>query len=165
MSSQIGRFTVCAGEKSFDVDVEPGGQIRVEGWTEPVVVAPVELNRTGTYRVMLGGRSVQVFVADAGETRWVFADGDVFEFDVQRQGAVRRRPRAPHDMLSAPMPATVVKILAEPGRAVRRGDTLIVLEAMKMELSVRAPREGTVRGVYCDEGELVAPGKVLVEID
>jgi acetyl/propionyl-CoA carboxylase alpha subunit len=76
----------------------------------------------------------------------------------------RRRARGALDT-SAPMPATVVKVLAEPGTRVRKGDTLIMLEAMKMELAVKAPRDGVVRAVKCQPGELVQPGVNLVELE
>jgi pyruvate carboxylase len=62
------------------------------------------------------------------------------------------------------MPATVVKVLAETGSRVRRGDALIVLEAMKMELAIRAPRDGIVTAVHCREGDLVQPDRVLIEV-
>jgi 3-methylcrotonyl-CoA carboxylase alpha subunit len=66
--------------------------------------------------------------------------------------------------LSAPMPATVVKVLARPGATVKKGDTLILLEAMKMELPLRAPADATVKAVHCAEGELVRPEQTLIEL-
>ena len=63
------------------------------------------------------------------------------------------------------MPATVVRVDAIPGAAVHRGDTLIVLEAMKMELPVRAPGDGTVKAVHCKPGDLVQPGVPLIEME
>jgi 3-methylcrotonyl-CoA carboxylase alpha subunit len=101
-------------------------------------------------------------VAD-GDKRWVFLDGDVYEFDVQRLG--RRRSSAHHSSLMAPMPATVTRINVAVGDAVARGDTLLVLEAMKMELPVRAPSDGTISSIACREGELVQPGVPLIELD
>jgi biotin carboxyl carrier protein len=62
------------------------------------------------------------------------------------------------------MPAMVLKGLVEPGSSVKKGDTVIILEAMKMELPVRTSREGVVGAVHCREGELVQPDTVLVEI-
>jgi biotin carboxyl carrier protein len=62
------------------------------------------------------------------------------------------------------MPATVVKILVTPGQAVRHGDTLVVLEAMKMELPIRAPGDAVVQAIHCREGELVQPDRTLVEL-
>ena len=65
----------------------------------------------------------------------------------------------------APMPATVVSIAAKPGHTVKEGDTVIVLEAMKMELPIKAPRSGVVKAVHCAQGELVQPGINLLEIE
>jgi 3-methylcrotonyl-CoA carboxylase alpha subunit len=62
------------------------------------------------------------------------------------------------------MPATVVRVMAGAGARVARGETLVMLEAMKMELPVRAPRDGVVRAVHCKEGELVQPGVTLIDL-
>ena len=117
-------------------------------------------------RVVVDGQTVdapaRAHAAADGEKRWVFLDGDVFEFEVARPG--RKRSGA-HGSLAAPMPATVVRVNIEVGATVKRGDTLLVLEAMKMELPVRATSDGTVSAVNCRVGELVQPGSPLVEID
>ncbi len=63
------------------------------------------------------------------------------------------------------MPATVIRVLAEPGREVKRGETLLLLEAMKMELPVRAPRDGKVKALHCQAGQLVQPGVPLVDLE
>jgi len=67
--------------------------------------------------------------------------------------------------LTAPMPATVIKIHVRPGDSVKKGDVVLLLEAMKMELPVRAAGEGVVRAVCCREGELVQADVVLVEFE
>jgi biotin carboxyl carrier protein len=63
------------------------------------------------------------------------------------------------------MPATVVKVLVEPGRTIAAGEVVLVLEAMKMELPIRSPRDGVVAAVRCTQGELVQPGVALVELE
>ena len=118
-------------------------------------------------RVLVDGTAVDVparaeAVAD-GDTRWVFLDGEVYEFEVQRAG--RKRTPGHHGSLTAPMPATVVRVNTQTGARVKKGETLLVLEAMKMELPVRATTDGTVAAVKCRVGELVQPGVPLVEID
>jgi 3-methylcrotonyl-CoA carboxylase alpha subunit len=116
------------------------------------------------------GNRVRAFVNGDEHATWVFIDGRTFRFEKVRTGSkgfekVRRGSgsRGLTD-LSAPMPATVLKILTAPGKTVRRGETLILLEAMKMELPLRAPQDGTVKEVLCEEGQLVQPGSILVEI-
>ena len=111
-----------------------------------------------------GNRTARAWAAVSEGTRWVFIDGEVFTFEVD-SGPRRRRSTAQHGSLTAPMPATVRKIVVKPGDAVRQGDVLIVLEAMKMELPVRAPAAGTVRAIRCEEGEMVQAGHELVEVD
>ena len=63
------------------------------------------------------------------------------------------------------MPATVIAVTVQLGQRVAAGDVLIRLEAMKMELPVRAPRDATVIAIKCREGELVQPGVPLLELD
>ena len=63
------------------------------------------------------------------------------------------------------MPATVAAVHVKPGQQVARGDVLITLEAMKMELAIKAPRDGRVRTIACRAGDLVQPGVPLVEIE
>lgn len=67
--------------------------------------------------------------------------------------------------LSAPMNGSIVRVLVEPGQTVEAGAALVVLEAMKMEHSIRAPHAGVVKALYCSEGELVEEGTPLVELD
>jgi biotin carboxyl carrier protein len=111
------------------------------------------------------GHAVAHVVAN-GDTTWVFIDGETFTVDIE--SAERARPRraaAGNEGLAAPMPATVIKVLIEPGAEVHRGDVLLLLEAMKMELPVRAPRDGRVTTLHCRPGELVQPGTPLVDLE
>jgi 3-methylcrotonyl-CoA carboxylase alpha subunit len=147
------RLTLRGGDRTATVDVSDGA-VTVEGSDMSVTgEAP------GVVRV--DGR--KAWVAAAGDTRWVYYDGRVHVLEVQRSDAPRRQRRQ-QESLAAPMPATVRQIRVTPGDQVARGDTLIVLEAMKMELPVRANEHGTVAAVHCREGELVQPGRPLVDI-
>src|SRR5579884_2244371 len=123
----------------------------------------------GTYRVETDGRSEVVFVAGPAGDRWAFSNGRLFRGvrtgneERARRGAVCGHHVA--QSLTAPMPATVIKVLVTPGAQVKRGDTVLVLEAMKMELAVRAPADASVTKVNCREGELVQPDTALVELE
>jgi len=70
-----------------------------------------------------------------------------------------------HGGLGAPMNGSIVRVLVEVGQAVEAGTPLVVLEAMKMEHSIRAAQAGTVKALFCQEGEMVSEGAVLVELD
>ena len=137
--------------------LEDDGSVSVAGDRIPAHAA-----EGGAVRV--GDPPRLAWTAATGETRWVFLDGDVFELAVEPEGR-RRRGTGHQGSLSAPMPATVVRVDAAPGDTVHRGDTLIILEAMKMELPVRAPADGTVKAVHCKPGDLVQPGVALIVIE
>jgi len=110
------------------------------------------------------GRRV-AFAAGAGGTTWVFLDGLVHEVRTGRAGAESSAPDDVLSALAAPMPARVSHIGVEPGQQVDAGQTLLVLEAMKMELPITAPRRGVIRSIACQVGDLVAPGVALVEME
>jgi biotin carboxyl carrier protein len=121
----------------------------------------------GIFRIDDRGTSRLAFAAGPADSRWVFLDGYTYVVDTSpgsRRGA-RRRGTAQDDALAAPMPATVVAVNVEPGQRVLRGDVMIVLEAMKMELPIRASRDAVVRAVACRPGELVQPGVPLLELE
>jgi acetyl-CoA carboxylase biotin carboxylase subunit len=80
--------------------------------------------------------------------------------------AARRRPHAAggQQSVTAPMPATVLKVAVKPGDAVKKGDLVVLLEAMKMELPVRAPADGVIASVTCQVGDLVQADATLIEL-
>jgi biotin carboxyl carrier protein len=123
----------------------------------------------GRFRIFDGTRQRLAYAVGPAEARWVFLDGRVYVIDVStggRGGAASRRTRLHDDemALASPMPATVAAIHVREGQPVSRGDLLVMLEAMKMELPIRAPRDGRVTVIACRIGELVQPGVRLVEI-
>jgi acetyl/propionyl-CoA carboxylase alpha subunit len=114
--------------------------------------------------VVEAARHRMIWAVVSGEVVWVFLDGEVFTFEIEQDVRRRRRSTGQHESLTAPMPATVRKVGVSAGDAVLRGDVLIVLEAMKMELPVRAHVDGVVTTVHCREGDLVQPGVRLIEL-
>jgi biotin carboxyl carrier protein len=129
--------------------------------------APVDVvgNERDGYEVRQpGGESVRGVAAVHGDAIWVSVEGTVFQFSIVR-GHTGGRAARDSDALSPPMSATVVRIAVKPGDRVAQGDLLVALEAMKMELPIRAPRDAVVTAVNCTEGDLVQPGTALVELD
>lgn len=117
----------------------------------------------GWYLVTDGERRYRVAVASDGDTQWVFVNGQVATIEAPKTG--RRRGKGRDAGVMSPMPATVVAVHVAPGQAVTEGELLIVLEAMKMELPIRAPRDGVVKTVGCAKGDLVPPGVNLLEFE
>lgn len=118
----------------------------------------------GLYRVSDGTREWTVAVAGPPDNRWVWIEGQVAKLDAPA-ARVRRGGRSGAGDLTAPMPATVISVKVAVGDTVAKGETLLMLEAMKMELAIRAPQDGVVKAINCREGELVQPAVPLVTVE
>ncbi len=112
-----------------------------------------------------------VYVASAGNRTWAFWDGRVYCLDAGSSARpapppstarAAGQPGVPHALI-APMPGTVLKVLVAPGAVVSKGESVVILEAMKMELPLAAIEDGVVIGVRCKEGELVDADTTLIE--
>ncbi len=155
-----------AGDRVVSVRVEPGGgrfRVAVDGRAHDV-----EVRRAagGEVDLAIDGRLVRAFVAESGPHRHVkVGDADAVAFRRAETRRERARPQAGgEEALTANMHAQVVAVRVKEGDRVERGQTLVVLEAMKMELRVQAPHAGRVKLVACREGEIVERGRVLLEI-
>lgn len=122
----------------------------------------------GVYRVVdADGRSDIVYVTGSFGDRWACWNGQVFRGDFRETGLRPHAGARAHGAhtLAAPMPATVLKVLVKPGDVVKKGDILVVLEAMKMELPLRASGDTVVAAVSCREGDIVQADAVLIELE
>jgi biotin carboxyl carrier protein len=149
-----------AGGIEREVSIGAEGGVTIDG-TEYAI----EAIGPGAWRVSDGDGAAIVYAARDEDGCAVHADGRVYRVDIERIGArPGRKAGASEHALAAPMPATVLSVLARVGQTVKAGDALLMLEAMKMELPVRAPHDGVVTAIHCREGELVQPGVTLVEV-
>jgi biotin carboxyl carrier protein len=148
------------GTHQRELSVSTDGTVTIDGQAYEVHAISV-----GAWHVWSGSGAAVVYAARDDDACWVHVDGRVYRVEITRAGVVpRRKTSAGEQALAAPMPATVLSLVARVGQAVRAGDTVLMLEAMKMELPVRAPRDGVVAAIHCREGELVQPGVILVEL-
>jgi 3-methylcrotonyl-CoA carboxylase alpha subunit len=111
------------------------------------------------------GRHVETFhcVRD-GDVVHLFWRGTAYRLEDDDEDA-RSAHRPVAGVLEAPMPGRVIAVRVVPGQAVSRGQELLVVEAMKMENALRAPRDGVVKTVAAKDGDMVIPGVVLVELE
>jgi biotin carboxyl carrier protein len=129
-----GVYSILLGGRSFDVHIN----------APPGSAA----NRQGPYAVQVGLRRYQVTVPDSRS---------------RRRGSVAREAEGPQD-ITAPMPGKVVKILVEENQQVKRDASLLVIEAMKMQNELRAPRNGRVEKIFVGEGAGVESGCKLLRL-
>ena len=119
----------------------------------------------GVVQVEVDGKVETLYVAGPPNDRWVFWNGRVYRGDFRTDAAATRRSHGATAVrtLTAPMPATIVTVHVQAGDAVTKGQVLMLLEAMKMELPIRAPGDAIVSAVHGTGGELVQADTPLIE--
>jgi biotin carboxyl carrier protein len=147
------RISVDGVELSADMRPVGGGQLYslLLDHASYEVVLDTDIQQRNAYGVMVSGLRYVVLVQDERSRRLAIAD---------------RSLRAPEGELAikAPIPGLVVKIMVVPGQDVAEGETLLILEAMKMENEIRSPRKGTVHEVRIEPAMQVATGQVLITL-
>jgi len=118
----------------------------------------------------LGGEQIRVgdeavTLIEKGDRRVVFIDGDAFSFGEPNYAGSGSGASASDGALRAPMPGKVVAVQAKAGDAVLKGQSIVVVEAMKMEHALTAPFDGTVAEVTAAVGDQVVDGAVLARVE
>lgn len=161
------QYQYVVGEEKFSLQIEKnsaGYTLTLNGQTYNLEAASL---REGELRFTLNGQPHRAFVAAEGAQRWLHLNGRAYNFSVPQVEKKPRRGQATgpkHDALTAQMPGVVRRVLISNGEAVEKGQTLLVLEAMKMEIKIAAPHAGKVEQVAVREGETVQRGQLLVEL-
>ena len=158
-------LTVNGAEKQVEILAQaPEWRFRVDGKERQALVTVVE---PGVYSILLEGRVYEASMDRAGQTLVVTVEGERFEVEVRdprgwsRKSVVGSQGAA---ALSAPMPGKVVRVLVAAGDVVEAGQGLLVVEAMKMQNEIKAPRAGQVISLTAREGATVAAGEPLATI-
>lgn len=164
------RFFATIDDHTYEIVIE-GDQISVDG-----VEIEANMQLTGQqdlYSLLMDHASHEVVVEADPLQRGQFGvmiagtryDVKVQDERVRRLSIAQQRPQAGGEIaVRAPIPGLVVKLLVAPGQEVVEGESLLILEAMKMENELRTPRAGVVHEVRTTPGAQVAHGQVLVTI-
>ena len=168
MSSRPSRFTAIVGETTRAVEVVALGdgryQVSIDG-----TVSTVDGRRTGAagLSLLIDHALADVSVVARGDTYLVDVGGRVHRVQLldARRARAAAAPGAGEREVRAAMPGKIVAVLVEAGAAVTRGQGLIVIEAMKMENEVAAPRDGTVRELRVQPGQTVEAGELLAVVE
>jgi len=162
------QFTYQIGEQQKTVTIEPvGDRFRVRVGEVEYIVS-VRQGEPDQLDLEVDGQQWQAVVARTPARHYVAVAGETWELEKPRPQRSKSHAHgsAPDTgSLTATMPGLVREILVAEGSEVGRGDTLVVLEAMKMELRLTAPSAGRVRRLHCAAGQVVERGQVLVEIE
>lgn len=163
-------YEVMIGEQSFRVELqhaETGWKCRLNGREFPVDVVAGE---DGVLSLLLAGKSYEVKQETTASETKVVVGQERFNVAVRDPRSFRSRRHAGADAqgvkkITAPMPGKVVRLLAGEGSAVEAGQSVIVIEAMKMQNELKAPKSGVLKKLNVKEGAAVEAGQSLAEVE
>lgn len=138
-----------------------GVEVTVDGGAHAPEVEPLA---PGTFLRRDGGRQETFHCVRDGARIHLFWRGVPYVLEEVSEAERTLHRHAAHG-LEAPMPGRVIAVKVEAGQRVGRGDEILIVEAMKMENAIRAPRDGVVGRVLAAVGDMVSPGVVLVELE
>ena len=138
-----------------------GLSLAIDGRT---ISAHGSLSDDGKFRATMEDRKRQGHFFAEGGSYALFLNGE--HYRIAQPDPVDIEDSSTHTGgLEAPMPGVIRALLSRNGAAVEAGEALVVMEAMKMEHTIRAPAKGTVTAINCVEGDMVAAGAVLVDFE
>ena len=115
------------------------------------------------YRITVNGKTYEVTVEETGATATPVAPAQVA---APAPAAAPASPAVPAgaEKVTAPMPGTVLAVKVSVGQAVKKGETVVLLEAMKMENEIPAPRDGVIASIAVNKGASVQSGDLLLSL-
>jgi len=163
------KYQTLVNGQTFDIEINEDGRILVNGEVRAVDFRA--LRQGELYSMLLDHRSYEAVVDERDDLYHVLLAGDMYDVQVTDE---RSRRLASAFMafgdtggevsIRAPMPGLIVRVPVSEGEPVSKGQTVVILESMKMENELKSPRDGTVHHIHAKAGDNVEQNKVLVTI-
>jgi biotin carboxyl carrier protein len=162
-------FTYQQGDERYTVQLEQlaDGSYRATVDEREYVFSAEAIEHGWSLAFPENGERCSAYVTDDGDSRSVYLHGEVYTFtrEAERRGRRQGAAGAHGGDVTAQMPGQVREVLVAEGETVKRGQALIILEAMKMELRATAAADGIVRRLLVAAGEVVSRGQLLAQIE
>jgi biotin carboxyl carrier protein len=160
------KYSFDRNSETIQIDLTPTGKSYRATVGDETVDVEVLRAKDGKLDVLIDRKRVTAFVSSDGVNRWVTVNGQTFVLtkSLGTRGGGHASHHVPGEM-TAPMPGQVRAVNISEGDSVKKGQTLLVLEAMKMEIRVQAPRDGMVRKLLVRQGQTVEREQILIEIE
>ena len=147
------------------IDLSPSGKGYIAKLDDKTIDIEIIQSKDGKLDLLIDGQRITAYVSTDNAKRWVTVNGQTF---ILTKSSGTKRKSAGHDHaseLAAPMPGLVRAVPVSEGDIVTKGQTLLLLEAMKMEIRVQAPRDGKVMKLLVKQGQTVEHEQVLIEVE
>jgi biotin carboxyl carrier protein len=149
---------------SQTLEITPSGENYIASMEGKTVSIQILRAENGRMDLLIDGERVTAYVSSDMAKRWVTIDGHTSM--LTKTSGAKQGVRHDHaGGLTAPMPGQVRSVSVDVGDAVKKGQTLAVIEAMKMEIRIQALKDGTVRIVHVKQGQTVEREQILIEME
>jgi biotin carboxyl carrier protein len=160
------KFSFDHHAETVAIDLTPTGKTYRVTIGERTVDVEVLLAKEGRWDLLVDGAHVTAYVSIENAKRWVTVSGQTFV--LTKSSGARKGGHGHHHAageLTAPMPGQVRALNVGEGETVTKGQTLLVLEAMKMEIRIHAPQDGLVKRIFVKQGQTVEREQILIEVN
>lgn len=120
--------------------------------------------KPGQLKIKIGDRVVKSIITEGEKEKYVFVDGAVFKVRPVELTGLKKQKKKDKGDLSSPISGKVVSVKVKKGDSVKKGDVLMVIEAMKMEYLIRAPFTGAIKKINFKENEQIEIGQLTLEL-
>jgi glutaconyl-CoA/methylmalonyl-CoA decarboxylase subunit gamma len=159
------KFVFEQGSEAIPIEVVPSGKSYRVTVGEKTVDVEILQAKDGKLDLLVDGKHITTYVTSDNAKCWVTVSGQTLVL-TKSSGAKQRATGHDHaSELVAPMPGQVRAVTVVEGESVTKGQTVMVLEAMKMEIRIQAPRDGTVMKLLVKQGQTVEREQILIEIE
>jgi biotin carboxyl carrier protein len=149
---------------SQTLELTPAGENYIASMDEKKVSIQILRAENGRMDLLIDGERVTAYVSSDMAKRWVTIDGHTSM--LTKTSGAKQGVRHDHaGGLTAPMPGQVRSVSVDVGDAVKKGQTLAVIEAMKMEIRIQALKDGIVKIVHVKQGQTVEREQILIEME
>jgi biotin carboxyl carrier protein len=162
------KYLTTVNGQTFEIDINKGGRVTINGEER---IVDFQMISESLFSALIDNTSVEALIEERHGRYHVLMSGDLYEVEVaderqQRliQASTGFEVAQGEIAIRSPMPGLIVAVPVVAGQIVRQGDALCVLESMKMENEIKAPRDGTVTQVLVATGDRVEQNKPLVTI-
>lgn len=160
------KYVTIVNDKQYEIDIERDGTIKVNGEPRSIDFLPLD---SSLFSVIMSNESYELVIEERDGRVDVQMGGRLYETEVLDERAqllASRRGGIGADSgeisIKSPMPGLIVAVPVSEGEEVTKGQTLVILESMKMQNELKAPREGTVQRVSVQAGQSVEQNKLLI---
>jgi len=164
------KYATTVGDRTYIIEINRDGEIVIDG--ERYAADLQSIDGLGTFSLILNNASHEALVEEREGALGVLLQGHFYPVLVEDERA-RRLAESPRGFsapsgevaIKSPMPGLIVAVKVSHGQDVKKGETLVILESMKMENELKAPRDGKVGAVRVEARQAVEQGQILVTIE